>query len=146
MEENVLFPVIDIPDEAEEEEEYDTEYRRSMKWDFETGDFARNGSNQVLEADGYESFATWCYKTAQTERGECLAYPDEIGAEMEDAMSNDDNETVESMVERTITEALYTNPRTEYVKDFEFEWNGDTMHVVFKVKGINWKDEITISL
>lgn len=146
MEENELYPVIEVPDEEEDGGEYDTEYRRSVKWDFESGDFARNGSNQVMEADGYEAYATWCYKTAQTERGECLAYPEEVGAEMEDALANDDNETVESMIERTITEALEVNPRTEYVRDFEFDWNGDTLHVVFHVKGINWEDVITISL
>lgn len=141
-----LFPVIDVPEETEEEEAYDTEYRRSMKWDYEAGDFVRNGANQVLECDGHEAFALWCYKVAQTERGQCLAYPEDIGTEMEEALENDQAETVESMVERTITEALEVNPRTEYVRDFEFSWDGDNMHVRFRVKGVNWDDEFLVAL
>lgn len=143
---NGLFPVIDVPDETDdEEEEYDIEYRRSMKWDYRKGDFVRNGSNQVDEADGYEAYALWCYKIAQTERDSCIAYSDEIGSELEEALSLDNTSVTESMIERTITEAINTNPRTEYVRDFEFTWNGDTMHVNFRVKGLNWDDEIKIS-
>ena len=141
-----LFPVISIPDETDdEEEEYDIEYRRSMKWDYELGDFVRDGANQVKEADGYEAYALWCYKVAQTERGNCLAYPDEIGAELEYALSFDDTDVIETLVERTITEAIEVNPRTEYVRNFEFTWDGDTMHITFTVKGINWDDEIEIA-
>lgn len=88
----------------------------------------------------------WCYKTARTERYACLAYPSELGAEMEAAMEDDDEMTVESMVERTITDALMVNPRTEYVQDFEFSWNGDEMHCRFRVKGMDWDEIITITI
>ena len=54
--------------------------------------------------------------------------------------------TVESMVERTITDAIMVNPRAENVRDFQFTWEGDQMHVTFKVKGSNWDEEIEISL
>ena len=104
----------------------------------------------VVEADrgsdGKEAFAIWCFKIAQTERYRCLAYPDSIGTEMERAMDNDDEKTVESMVERTITDAIMVNPRAENVRDFQFTWEGDQMHVTFKVKGSNWDEEIEISL
>ncbi|MGN0404466.1 MAG: DUF2634 domain-containing protein [Bariatricus sp.] len=129
----------------DEEEEYDTEYKRSMKWDPELGDFVRNSSHQVMECSGYESYAIWCFKIAMTERNACMAYPDEIGTEMEKAMENDDEETVESMTERTIIDAIMVNPRTEYVQDFDFSWNSDEMHVSFKVKGIGM-DEFTVSI
>ena len=142
-----LFPVISVPtDKDNTQESYDTAYRRSLKWDFENGDFVRNGRNQVSEAGGYEAYATWCYKVGQTERGRCLAYPDSIGAELEYAMSFDDHEMVESMITRTITEAIETNPRTEYVRDFEYDWDGDELHISFKVKGLNMEDEITITI
>ena len=61
-------------------------------------------------------------------------------------MDNDDEKTVESMVQRTITDALMVNPRTEDVRDFSFTWNGDSMHCSFKVKGIDWDETITISI
>lgn len=77
----------------------------------------------------------WCMKVSMTERYSCLAYSNDIGVEMEDALAQDDEKTVESMVERTIRDALLVNPRTEWVRDFEFEWNGDSMNCSFKVKG-----------
>lgn len=141
-----LFPVFEVPEIIEESAEYDTTYRRSVKWDIAAGDFARDGANRLIECTGKEAFMVWCYKVAQTERYACLAYPSEIGVEMESAMEEDDIETVESMVERTITDALMVNPRTESVQGFEFSWDSDEMHCRFQVKGVDWEDVITITV
>lgn len=141
-----LFPVVEVPDFISENTEYDTQYKRSVRWDPELGDFVRDGSNRMVECDGREAFAIWCFKIAQTERYQCLAYPDSIGTEMERALDNDDEKIVESMVQRTITDALMVNPRTEYVRDFSFSWDGDNMSCQFKVKGINWDEVITITI
>ena len=46
---------------------------------------------------------------------------------MESALADDDHDTVESMMKRTITEALMANPRTIAVTGFSFAWNGDTV-------------------
>lgn len=141
-----LFPVVEVPEFISESTEYDTRYKRSVRWDPVKGDFVRDGANRMVECDGREAFAIWCFKIAQTERYRCLAYPDVIGTEMERAMDNDDEKTVESMVQRTITDALMVNPRTEDVRDFSFTWNGDSMHCSFKVKGIDWDETIKISI
>ncbi len=141
-----LFPVFEVPEFKEDSSEYDVQYKRSAKWDVQSGDFVRDGANRVAEGSGREAFMIWCYKTAQTERYACLAYPPEIGVEMEVAMEDDDEMTVESMVERTITDALLVNPRTEAVQDFEFSWNGDEMHCRFQVKGADWEELITITI
>lgn len=144
-----LFPTFDVPEEDEREEEYETEYKRSIRWDPELGDFARDSSNRLVECDGYEAYMTWCYKMVQTQRGSHLAYIEEVsgsdlGVEMEEISQEDDYDTVESMIERTMTEALETNPRTEYVGDFVFSWDGDNVHCTFKVKGTDWDDMIQI--
>ena len=141
-----LFPVVQVPEFIPENAGYDTEYRRSARWDPAAGDFVRDGANRMVECDGREAYAIWCFKVAQTERYRCLAYPDSIGTEMERAMNNDDEATVESMVQRTITEALMVNPRTEDVLDFEFFWDGDNMHCRFRVKGVGLDDGITITV
>lgn len=141
-----LFPVVDLPEFSGGGEGYDTEYRRSARWDAAAGDFARDGANRMVGCSGMEAFATWCYKAAQTERYRCLAYPDSIGTEMERALSNDDEKTVESMVQRTVTEALMVNPRTEEVRDFSFSWDGDSMHCAFRVKGVGLDKEITVEI
>lgn len=142
----LLFPVVEVPEFIPENAGYDTEYRRSVRWDPAAGDFVRDGANRMVECDGREAFAIWCFKIAQTERYCCLAYPNSIGTEMERAMANDDEKTVESMVARTIEDSLMVNPRTEWVRDFEFIWNGDNMTCTFKVKGIDWEDVITITI
>ena len=141
-----LLPVVDVPDFDDENTIYDVQYRKSAAWDPIAGDFIRSNTGKIEVADGKTAYATWCYKSVQTERYKSLAYPDEIGAEMERAMGNDDIETVESMVQRTITEALLVNPRTEVVRDFKFVWDGDEMHCTFHVKGIEFDDDIVIEI
>lgn len=143
---DALFPVVSLPELTQEDQDYDRRYKRSVKWDSKKGDFVRDGANRMVECDGREAFATGCYKASQTERYRCLAYPNSIGAEMERAMMEDDEKTVESMVQRTITEALMVDPRTEYVRDFNFTWNGDSMKCTFTVKGIGWDEPFTISI
>lgn len=144
-----LFPIFDVPEEDGDGEEYETEYKRSIRWDPELGDFARDSSNRLVECDGYEAYMTWCYKMVRTQRESHLAYIEEVsgadlGVEMEEISQEDDHGTVESMIERTMTEALETNPRTEYVGDFVFSWDGDDVHCEFIVKGIDWEDAIQI--
>lgn len=141
-----LFPVFEVPDIIDENSQYETEYKRSVKWDVEKGDFVRDGANRMVECDGREAFMIWCFKTAQTERYACLAYPSSIGVEMEAATDDDDEKTVESMVQRTITDALMVNPRSEYVRDFSFSWDGDEIHCQFQVKGIGWDDTFIITI
>lgn len=141
-----LFPVAEVPEFLPESAGYDTEYRRSIKWNTAAGDFVRDGANRVAGCNGQEAFAVWCFKTAQTERYRCLAYPDSIGAEMECTAAYDDESTVESMVQRAVTEALLVNPRTEEVWDFSFSRDGDCLHCTFKVRGILWDAEIEISI
>jgi len=144
-----LFPTFDVPEVDEEEDEYDVEYKRSIRWDPEIGDFARDSSNRLVECDGYEAYMTWCYKMVQTQRESHLAYTEEIsgadlGVEMDEISQEDDHDTVESMIERTMTEALEVNPRTESVSDFVFSWEGDIVHCAFMVKGVDWDEAIQI--
>lgn len=140
MAENNLFPTVEVPELIQESEQYDEKYKPSVAWDLEAGDFVRNGANQLMECDGRDAYRVWCVKVVNTERWACLAYPDSIGTEMESALKEKTNAAVESAAERTITEALLVNPRTEYVREFEFTWNGDELFCSFTVKGIDWEE------
>ena len=82
---------------------------------------------------------------ALTERYDCAAYPDEIGTELAEALAEDSEKAVESAIERTITEALMVNPRSEYVRNFEFVWSGEAISVSFTVKGVD-TDEFKVSI
>ncbi len=149
-----LFPEDNMEKMTEwdsEEDEYDTGYKRSMKWDPETGDFVRDSAGRVAEADGYEAFAMWCYKIIQAERDSHMAYMEtvsgnDLGVETEEIAEEDDRETVESMLQRTYTEALMANPRTETVSGFEFTWEGDTVYCTFQVKGKGQDNTVQISV
>ena len=108
-----------------------------------------DSSGRLVQCGGQEAYLLWCYKTIQTERDSCLAYLEEIsgadlGVEMEGIPQEEDHETAESMLERTITEALEVNPRTESVGNFVFTWDGDDVHCQFEVQGVNWDQAITI--
>lgn len=140
MSENMLFPTVEVPELIQELEQYDEKYKPSVLWDLEAGDFVRNGANQLLECDGREAYRVWCVKVVNTERYTCLAYSDSIGTEMESAIKEKSSGAVESAIERTITEALLVNPRTEYVRGFVFTWNGDSVVCSFNVKGIEWEE------
>ena len=136
----ILFPVIDPPEPLEDSGLYDSRYHPTVLWDNIKGDFVRDGANRLIQCDGMEGFRTWCMKIATTERYSCLAYDASIGTEMEAAMREPTHAAVESALERTITEALMVNPRTEYVRDFEFEAAGDQLWCTFTVKGIDWDE------
>lgn len=145
MEEKMLFPVVEVPEE-ESEEEYDAKYCPSVLWDYEKGDFAVDGTGRIAEAEGLEAYIQWCVKTVQTERYTCLAYDDDIGTEME-SLDDDDPLAAESEIERTITEALMIDPRTEDVGDFAFSSEGDALYCTFSVKGVGFEERtLTIGI
>lgn len=145
MAEKQLYPVFEVPeitDSTQPKKEY---YRPSVYFDFASGDFKLDGANRIVEATGKEAYMQWCMKVIATERGACLAYSDRIGTEMEYAAAHPDHASVEASVERTIIEALMVNPKTEYVRDFEFSWDGTSLYGTFQVKGYEL-DEISMSL
>lgn len=138
-EERSLFPVVDIPDFEEDEDDYEDEYKPSLSWDLEKGDFVRNTENRVEESDGLEAFKVWCVKTVTTERYSCLAYDDDMGTEMDEAKREDDENAIELAMERTIEEALSVHPLTESVENFSFEWEADIVRVTFTVVAAGWE-------
>lgn len=133
---NALFPVVESPEFIQESDTLDSEYRYTVTWDVAKGDFVLDGKNRMCMCSGMEGYRVWCCKTALTQRYACPAYPDEIGTELDEALAEPDEKAVQSALERTITEALMVNPRTEYVRDFVFTWNGDNVSCSFIVKGV----------
>lgn len=136
-----LFPVVDISEFPEEDVNIE-KYKPSVYFDFETGDFRRDGANRMVVADGREAFLQWCLKVTETERETFLAYGSDIGTEMEGLSNLPDWESRESEIESTITDALMVHPATEAVYDFEFEHSADECRVTFIVKGYDWDEEV----
>lgn len=140
-----LFPVFSVPEISTPAAAEERKYRRSIDFDFEAGDFRRDGAGKLVEVGGREAYAQWCQKTVLTERFVFLAYSMDIGTEMVEAMAQADRAAVESAVERTINEALMVNPKTEYVRNFEFSRSADELRCTFIVKGKDW-EEFTIGI
>ena len=131
-----LFPVFDIPAVTVREDEQADALLPGPLFDYEMGDFARDGANRVLMVDGLNSYIIWCLKMLQTQLGACEAYP-ESGIDMEGAMAQPNRQAVQSELERTITEGLRHNPHTERVYGFSFSWRGDELTCMFVVKPRN---------
>lgn len=141
MAEKTLFPVFDVPEIPTSTPSEGQKCKPSVYFDYTLGDFKRDGANKMVVAEGREAWRQWCIKTVQTERLACLSYSSDTGVELYDALKQADEEAVESALERTITEALMVNPRTEYVRGFEFTWDSDGLHCGFIVKGKEWEEQ-----
>lgn len=129
-----LYPVFEMPELVEQQQtQPELEYPESYLFDFEKGDFVRDAAGRIVIADGYQAWVQWCVKTVLTERFTCLAYSWNYGVEIEQAIKQPDRALVEMEIERTITEALMADPRTELVRDFSFKWRADELYVSFTI-------------
>ncbi len=132
-----LYPVFEIPS-MEDKEDTEGVYAEEYFWpgplfDFTTGDFTRNGANQVVMVEGYDEYMLWVMKCIRTQIGSCAAYPD-FGIDLNGAIAEVSHEAVSSALEKTITEGLLANPRTDRVRDFKLTFNGDELTVYFIVE------------
>lgn len=115
-------------------------YRNGLSFDYDLGDFRRDGRNKILDSDGIESWRSWCFNCVMTERYKHLAYSTDFGIEWEAVFAAVSREEAESILVRQITEALLADPyeRTEYVEDVDIEWTApDALTVYVVVHGVN---------
>ncbi len=136
-----IYPVITLPTlMAPRSQPVEKVYKVAPFFSFEIGDFLFDAAGRVIMADGKETFEQWCIKVCATERGTRLAYSDKIGTEFEAALKEPDQNAVKSSIVRTITETILVNPVAEWVKNFSFTTEGDSLWVTFTVKGRPWAE------
>ena len=135
---NQLFPTFEVPAMWYEEAEDEQSLKAGPLFDFDTGDFVRDGSNRVIMVEGRDEYILWVLKMLQTQRWGCEAYYDDTGVDAEGAVQEPSRKAVQSAFERTITEALIWHPCTERVYGFDFQWNADELVITFIVKPRNW--------
>lgn len=126
-----LYPKFDMPDLVEAVEDTSIAYPKSWLFDFDTGDFVLDGAGNVVEADGLTTWAQWCVKAVLTQRLAFVVYNWDYGVDIENVMKQPTRAVTEAELEKEITEALMTDPRTAEVKNFTFEWSGDELTVSF---------------
>ena len=132
-----LYPVFDIPSTSDTTQETEQEFELSPLFDYEKGDFVRDGANRVVMVDGYDAYRAWAQKILKTQSGSCLSYMS-TGIDVEGALNAPTRPAVQSALERTITEALMANTCTERVYDFSFAWEADAVNVKFTIQPRNW--------
>lgn len=121
-------------------------YRNGIAFDYEKGDFPRDGMNKMLDSTGIDSWKSWCINCLHTERYNHLAYSTDFGIETEAAMRASSRDEAESILTRQITEALMADPykRTAYVSNVKYDWTApDTVVVAVTIHGI---DDVTIDI
>ena len=127
-------------------EESEVRYRNGIAFDYEIGDFKRDGKNKILDSDGIESWKSWCINCLQTERYKHLAYSSDFGIELDAVFNATSREEAESHLTYQITEAIMADPyqRAKYVPEIEYTWESpDEIRVAVTIHGI---DDVTIDI
>lgn len=133
-----LYPVFEIPSIWQDNTEEIQGFMPGPLFDFDTGDFVRDGANRVIMVDGRDEYVIWVLKSLLTQRWAYEAYSDDVGIDAENAVQQPTRRAIQSALERTITEALLVNPCTERVYGFTYQWDVDQMNATFIVKPKNW--------
>lgn len=99
-------------------------YRHGVSFDYELGDFRRDGKNKILDSDGIESWKSWVINCMQTERYKHLAYSTDFGIELDKVFGASSREEAESILIRQVTEAILADPygRTKFIDNIEIIW------------------------
>lgn len=121
-------------------------YRNGITFDYQMGDFPRDGMNKLQDSTGIDSWKSWCINCLHTERYKHLAYSTDFGIETEAAMKASNREEAESILTRQITEALMADPykRTAYVSKVKYDWTApDSVVAAVTIHGI---DDVTIDI
>lgn len=134
---NTLYPVFDIPSMEAVNTDEESSFKPSPLFDYDIGDFVRDGANRVVMVDGRDAYILWVLKVLKTQQGACLSYMG-VGVDHEAALAETSREAVQAAFERSISEALLVHPCTERVYDFVFEWDSDTIYMGFTVKPKAW--------
>ena len=121
-------------------------YRNGLSFDYELGDFRRDGKNRILDSDGIESWKSWVVNCMQTERYKHLAYGTDFGIELDPVFAAETREEAESILTRQVTEAILADPygRTEYINNIEITWiRPDSLQLHATLHGIQ---DVTIDV
>lgn len=134
------------PTGAQEKTDQPTGYKPGIAFDYNAGDFVRDGKSTVLESTGIESWKSWIMNCLNTERYAHLAYSTDFGIELESVFKANNRAEAESILARQINEALLADPygRTDYVEIHGISWSiPDAAYVDMTVHGI---DDVTIDI
>ena len=91
-------------------------YRSGVAFDYQLGDFPRDGMHKLMDSTGVESWKAWCINCLRTERGKHLAYNTDFGIDMDAAMKAESKEEAESILPAGSSIILNATDGQTYVK------------------------------
>ena len=144
-----LFPVdyeTEQPVGSYEKDNEPVGYKPGIDFNYNTGDFARDGKMKVKESSGIDSWKSWIVNCLSTQRYKHLAYSTDFGIELDAIFNAGSQSAAESVLTRQITEALMADPygRTEFVQFNLIDWRvPGAVFVDMTVMGIN---DVTIDI
>lgn len=121
-------------------------YRNGILFDYDNGDFVRDGRNRLLDSTGIESWKSWCINNLSTERYSCLACSTDFGIETKAAMRATSRAEAEGILSSQITDAIMADPyeRAAYIADITYDWTAPDAVLVSVI--IQGKDDVTIDV
>ena len=132
-----LYPVFEIPTLQAADSAQEESFLPSPLFDFDTGDFVRDGANRIVMVNGRDAFILWTLKMLKTQLGACASYI-ESGIDLDACLQQPTREAVQSALERTITEALLSNRQVARVYNFDFSWQASELYLSFIVEPKAW--------
>lgn len=112
-------------------------FGRSWRFDYEKGDFVTTPTGKIAACTGVEAWLEWCNKTLRTERYTYVAYSRSYGQQFEELIPrNLSRRANESEIVRLTREALKTDPRTDKVAAFAFQWEGEQCYFQCEVTNV----------
>lgn len=120
---------VEIP--VEEVEEAEEAPSLTYRLDLENGRI-------IGKVDGLDAVVQAVHKALITPRWKCLAYDNQYGSEVQDAVIRQDAspQYIEAAVPGFIKDALLPDTRITSVDDFAFEFSGDAVFVSFAIETI----------
>ncbi len=138
-----LFPQDTNFEELNLQDSSNAEFKGSYKFDFETGEFAKNIDGTIAKCNPEEAYIQWCKKSMITNRY-LPAYSDKFGNEVSSLRGTKlSDRAIELEVKRMTKEALMVHPKTVDVDNFIFKWIKGNLHFSYDVKSY-YSDEITL--
>lgn len=141
-----LYPTFQVDGQQDAAAEQGPLFKTGYRVDQKTGDIVIDSAGKAIPTDGTETWQQWCARQIQTERYAFAGYSTDIGVEIEAAMNQPTREAQESMIERTVTEAVLADKqrRASRITNFQFVWSGDSCVTSFTVVG-NDGSEVNVS-
>lgn len=127
-------------------EENTVRYPNGIAFDYDAGDFVRDGKNKLADSNGIESWKSWCINSLMTERYKYLACSTNFGIELDPVFRANSRDEAESILTRQITEAIMADPyeRAKYVSEIEYAWEApDAVIARVAIQGV---DDVSIDV